>query len=152
MTVYVQDISCGPNKDRVQVCYQGSALCVASGAVDAYLAKGAYLGPCDDRSRSPYQPVVQRQDRQQAARFMVYPNPTQGRQATLEFVLEEKAAYSIEVYNLQGTRVARLEAGVAEAGERYKVPLDGSRLPTGMYLTRLAYGNHVKVLKMVNGF
>jgi hypothetical protein len=98
------------------------------------------------------QPVTAQVARQQEARFAVYPNPTQGRQATLEFVLEAKAAYSVELYNLQGMRVALLETGVGEAGELYKVPLDASRLPTGLYLTRLAYGDQIKVLKMVNGF
>jgi hypothetical protein len=149
VTVFVENISCGNNNDKVLVCHNGKTICIAPQAVAAHLAIGAYLGPCDSRPSKPGNATPSAKE-MKIAHFSVYPNPFQGQKATVEFVLEEKSAYAVDVYNLQGVRVARLEEGVAEAGQVHKVAVDVSSLTSGLYLTKLSAGNQVKYLKVVN--
>ena len=64
------------------------------------------------------------------------PNPSDGTTA-VRFALPERADVRLAVYDLLGREVARLANGPHEAG-RHTARFDGSRLPSGVYVVRLA--------------
>ncbi|GAA4394620.1 hypothetical protein GCM10023187_00640 [Nibrella viscosa] len=77
-----------------------------------------------------------------------YPNPITDR-TTIEFMLPQGGDYSLEIQDLKGSLVRRLQAGRAEAGQSYQVLWDAGNLPGGLYLTRLMTQQGVKVIKML---
>jgi len=69
-----------------------------------------------------------------------YPNPFTS-SATIEFELINTANVSVEVFDLNGKKVADLYKGTAEAGLSYQVQLNGNDLPPGIYLYRIIAGD-----------
>lgn len=65
----------------------------------------------------------------------VYPNPAHGR-AHVSVTIEEMDHVQLEVYDLLGRRVARLEAGTLEAGT-HAFPFDTNGWAAGVYVVRL---------------
>lgn len=64
-----------------------------------------------------------------------FPNPTRGR-ATLLLSLPEPADVRVEVFDVQGRRVAVLHDGRMEAGVNHALELDAAGLAAGVYLVR----------------
>ena len=79
---------------------------------------------------------------QAPAAVSVSPNPTAG-PATVRYTLTEAADVRLAVYDALGREVALLADGPVEAGD-HAVALDGDRLPSGVYVWRLAAGGHVQ--------
>jgi hypothetical protein len=46
VTVFVNDVRCGNNLDKVIVCHKGKAICIFAGDVPSHLAHGDFLGNC----------------------------------------------------------------------------------------------------------
>jgi hypothetical protein len=67
-----------------------------------------------------------------------YPNPAAGR-ATLSYALHITTEITLSVYDALGRQVTVLAEGVQAPGE-YAAEFDGSSLPSGVYLVRLAAG------------
>ncbi|MCH8567728.1 MAG: DUF4397 domain-containing protein [Balneolales bacterium] len=76
-----------------------------------------------------------------------YPNPFNP-VTQITYGLPETANVTLEVFNLQGQRVAVLVNGQQTAGT-HTVQFDGSRLASGMYMYRLQTGSVVQVRKMM---
>lgn len=70
------------------------------------------------------------------ALYMASPNPLRGR-AEVAYDLAEAASVSLAVYDMLGRAVAQLVEGPQEAG-RHRASFDGSGLPSGVYVVRLA--------------
>lgn len=138
VTVVVNDVRCGNKNDKVTVCHNGQALCVATPAVAAHLAHGDQLGECAPNSA-----------RSTAAAgngvngLAIYPNPaTEG--ATVAFRPATTGAAQVEVYNHFGQRVATLYQGAVNAGQYYGLRLDSHALASGMYVCRLVLNGHAE--------
>lgn len=80
--------------------------------------------------------------------FTSYPNPFAD-EATIAFSLTQDEAYSLEIYDMKGQLVKKLQAGKAQAGSQVQVNLKERYLPTGVYLLRLSTGTGVKHLRIV---
>src|SRR4029078_7201538 len=71
-----------------------------------------------------------------------YPNPFPST-ATIEFEVTNTSDVSVEIYDLNGKKVAELYNAKAEAGLTYQVQLDGNELPAGIYIYRINAADHV---------
>ncbi|MBD0255608.1 MAG: T9SS type A sorting domain-containing protein, partial [Cytophagales bacterium] len=83
-----------------------------------------------------------------AAAFRVAPNPFNGR-TTISFTATESGPATVEVYNAQGTPVARLYEGTLEKGKAYAWPFDGSTQPAGLYFARLKVSHRLLHQRLV---
>ena len=64
------------------------------------------------------------------------PNPFSGRTA-LTLSLPEAATVTVDVFDLLGRRMMRVDAGALPAGDRQAIQLDGSSLAAGVYVYRV---------------
>ncbi len=76
-----------------------------------------------------------------------YPNPFNP-VTQIQYTLPESADVTLEVFNLQGQRIAVLENGHQSAGT-HSVTFDGTNMASGLYLYRLQAGDFTDVRKMM---
>jgi hypothetical protein len=77
-----------------------------------------------------------------AISISAYPNPFSSA-ATIEFTLMNTSNVSVEVFDLNGKKVADLYKGVADADISYQVQFSGSEIPAGIYIYRITAGDRV---------
>jgi hypothetical protein len=77
-----------------------------------------------------------------------YPNPFNPT-TEIKFSVEYTGRATVRLYNILGAEVATLFDGLAEAGQYYRVRLDGSRLASGVYFYRLESQGKSDLKKMV---
>jgi hypothetical protein len=75
-------------------------------------------------------------DRAADQALTVFPNPFAGK-AKIQLKAAETGTASLTIYNLNGESITTLFNGSLEAGKQYEFELDGSRLPNGLYISRL---------------
>jgi hypothetical protein len=75
-----------------------------------------------------------------------YPNPFNPA-TQIQYQLPQASDVRLEIFNMQGQRVAVLADGPHNAGE-YRVTFDASRLASGVYLYRLRAGSFTESRKM----
>ena len=61
-------------------------------------------------------------------------------EARISFALATGNEATLDIYNVQGQRVARLFEGQVQGGQTTEVRLSGTDLPSGLYLARLSTG------------
>ncbi|WP_162344410.1 MBG domain-containing protein [Pontibacter fetidus] len=87
-------------------------------------------------------------EKPQTAQFYNYPNTFTDR-TTIAFSLEKSESYLLEVYDMRGVLIKKVNMGVAEAGKLYEFGFDGSALSKGMYIARLLTPSGAKSVKMI---
>lgn len=92
-------------------------------------------GHCDDGGRIG-ESATATGDPQTFMRTTAYPNPFNPRSQFELSVIEEQQV-SAELFNMLGQRVATLFNGTVQVGQTQQVTIDGSNLPSGMYLVRI---------------
>jgi hypothetical protein len=78
----VEDVRCGNNNYKVQVCHNGKTICMASSALSAHLGHGDKLGDCAAPRPAASAEVAAATGT--APALAVYPNPAAD-QATVAF-------------------------------------------------------------------
>lgn len=71
--INVIDVRCGNNDDKVMICHNGNAICVASSAVQAHLSHGDHLGACNGALTQKKNILPTTVDTE--GNVIVYPNP-----------------------------------------------------------------------------
>ncbi len=74
-----------------------------------------------------------------AETFMIeaaYPNPFNP-ESTMRFAVQQAQHVEVALFNTLGQQVQTLFTGMAEAGQMQQVTIDGSDLPSGLYLVRV---------------
>ena len=125
--VYVEDVRCGNNNDKVQICHNSHEICVANSALSAHLAHGDKVGMCTPAAR----PV----SLASATLLQAYPNPVADH-TTISFRPALAAPAQVRVYDALGREVATLFDGTTEAGRDYVLSFDVRQLAAGLYLCR----------------
>ena len=132
VTVTVNDVSCGPKKQNVTICYYGVTQCVSEKIAERYLKLGATLGGCGSGAartgyeQSPLEPVLNLSVR-------AYPNPTTG-QVMVEAQSPVAGTATFEVLNTMGRAVQQKTQELFEGLN--EVPFDLATQPAGNYLIR----------------
>ena len=73
----------------------------------------------------------------------VYPNPFNP-EAQFRFAVRQTQPVRVELYDMLGRQAKVLYEGVPQAGQMHTVRIDGSDLPSGLYLVRVAGTSFVK--------
>ena len=142
---------------RVKVCHTtrfgfSITLLVRKFAVPHFLAQGAQLGscssvgtPCLDPAATPARLA---ENEYIPWEMKVYPNPFQ-EEARIEFYIPEDDVINIEAFDLSGQKVGIIFSGKVDENQVFKRIFNGSELPAGMYLIRLATSNEVYYEKVM---
>lgn len=77
-----------------------------------------------------------------------YPNPFNP-STEFKFSVERNGLTTLKIYNVLGQEVATLFNDMAEAGQYYRVRLDGTHLASGMYVFKLESGRMSDIKKML---
>ena len=137
IVVYGRDIRCGNKLDKVLVCQKTSGsnssvqICISPNAVAAHLAKGSYLGECNNYLTAAEQPG----DAKIEASFMrVYPNPTTGLfQLQLHNLSQGKA--QVQIVDQYGKLV--LMESVLVVYSKQDISYDLTNKASGVYQVRV---------------
>ena len=144
--VYVEDVRCGNGGDKVQVCHNGKAICVASSALNAHLAHGDKVGDCTVYTARP---AVAGSAAPAAAvnELSAFPNPVTDR-ATVSFRTALDGPAQVVVYNQLGQRIATLFDGPSTAGQLHTLTLNGEAMASGLYICRLVTNGKTEILRL----
>jgi hypothetical protein len=71
-----------------------------------------------------------------------YPNPFNPA-TVVRFALKETGPAMLDLYSIDGKRIQRIYEGVADGGVSHTVRIDGTRLPSGVYLVRLTANGRI---------
>ena len=80
--------------------------------------------------------------------IITYPNPVRDH-AIIRFSLNKNTSFSLDIYDLRGTKIHRLREDKGLAGNIYQYHFDGSNLKDGIYLVRLVTQNKVQTAKVL---
>jgi len=81
-------------------------------------------------------------------KFQNYPNPYTDK-TTITFSTLKEESFALEVYDVKGALVKKLDMGVTEVGKTYENEFEGHHMPEGVYFARLITTSGVKTIKMV---
>ncbi|MFT4779235.1 MAG: hypothetical protein ACI923_001775, partial [Flavobacteriales bacterium] len=85
---------------------------------------------------------VAKGDAANETRMTAYPNPAMNK-AFVEFTLAKASAARVEIFSLNGQKVADLFNADADAQQLYRIEFNAASLPVGVYLYRLTTENEV---------
>jgi len=78
----------------------------------------------------------------------IYPNPSIG-PINVELVTDKEEFLTLEVLDMSGRTVKAMFNQVANAGQVYRLEFNGSNLPNGMYITKLASDSEISIKKVM---
>ena len=136
ITMNTLDVRCGNNNDKVMICHNHNTICVASGAVQAHLNHGDYLGSCNDAARQAMNAA-----NGNASVITVYPNPVSD-MLTIQLGALNTGAV-MELYNASGVLVQ------TERLIKSTTALSVKILPAGLYYVRIKNGETTVTHKIV---
>lgn len=140
ITVYVIDVRCGNNNNKVKVCHNSQTLCLPPAAATKLLDNGAMLGDCT-------KDLLIIADVPGEVTLESYPNPF-NRSTIIEYSIPYESLVVAKVYDMLSREVATLVNNNLTAGV-YRVEFDASQLAEGIYTCRLQAGNEALKMLMI---
>nr|WP_294906721.1 LamG-like jellyroll fold domain-containing protein [uncultured Lacibacter sp.] len=131
VTLTVIDARCGNKMDKVLLCKDGKSKCINSISVPDQMKNGYVLGGCGNNAQSRNGLM---EEEAQPFSLTVSPNPASNI-AVINFTAKPQEAFSLDLYNMIGAKVATIKSGTGSGA--HIVRYDLSALPTGLYLVRL---------------
>jgi CubicO group peptidase (beta-lactamase class C family) len=124
-------------ENKIIVCNKDNTLCVDRKAAETFLAKGAYLGSCDQSSAAKLitQATKQLQPKDTMS-ISVFPNPSSTK-TSISVQTELTGKSTIALYDMNGKLVSILYDGTLEKGKQQQIELQTSKLQAGMYFINL---------------
>ena len=158
VTVFVNDVRCGNEMDKVMVCHNGQTICISPDAVHAHLNHGDYLGNCSNSTQITSlnakafitaKETIQ-SDKSQPGEFKLsnYPNPFVN-VTTIQYELPLDCLVSIKVYDQSGRLVSMPVSGNKKAG-LYSFSFNGNNLSAGLYSYRMEATGGIKTFTKTN--
>jgi len=138
IVMHTLDVRCGNNNDKVMICHNNHAICVASAAVQAHLDHGDHLGECASVTRIN---TENGSGDVSSAKVIVYPNPVTEEMNIRVSGLE--AGSVVKMYDQNGVLVKTLLA----KGTSETIPVRG--LAAGLYYLQLKTRGVLVTRKMV---
>ncbi|MEP6949277.1 MAG: serine hydrolase [Ginsengibacter sp.] len=140
----IPDFTCGDKKDdNITICFRGKDLCLPRPLASWFIFHGALLGKCAECSA----PVVKSnsnvelntklkilEEVQGAPR--TFPNPFTNT-VSFSFKTNKSGPASLRLYDINGKLVATIFNASLQKDMTQKVNFDGSKLPAGIYISRL---------------
>lgn len=140
ITIDTLDVRCGNNSDKVMICHNNKAICVASDAVQSHLDHGDKLGSCGAGARMAV-PVNEINEVDSKFKVAAYPNPVSERLYIAVPKLEANAMAL--VCNVRG----ELVRSVRFTSEKQEISLKG--LMPGAYFVNIRNGHQTITKKIV---
>ena len=125
--------------DKIQVCFNGHSLCLPRPAAALIIRFGAYLGGCDRRPETRSEEEINVKNTKfipEKPTITAYPNPFNDR-ITLTFKLANPGKVNLALYDINGKLIATVFNGFAEKGILQKLDFNTTKLPAGIYFSRL---------------
>lgn len=153
ISIEVIDARCGD--DKIIVCHHGQLICIGRANVKTHLSHGCSIARCNSFSSSSSianinsETVINESftvDNRKSIK--VYPNPTSN-SLSVQFSLNKNANYSIDLIDLKGSLVNRLDKGQSSKKDEYLRQFDISGLKSGLYLLRVVVDKVVSTEKII---
>ncbi|MFL9829982.1 T9SS type A sorting domain-containing protein [Flavobacterium sp. ST-87] len=129
IVINVVDVRCGNKNDKVTMCHNGNAICVASSAVQSHLNHGDKLGSCETYSKINESSVANE------SAIKIYPNHTSG-----EFSIEINSLKAIEstitIATVNGQVIAQRDVLLAVGTQSFSFNISGKA--SGIYLIKVS--------------
>ncbi|RXK58975.1 T9SS type A sorting domain-containing protein [Lacibacter luteus] len=140
----VIDARCGNNMDKILLCKDGKNKCINIISVPDQMKNGYSLGGCTSTVQNRNDLTTE----EQAEVFVltVSPNPAT-QQAAIQFSTTDSQAYSLDVYNLMGMKVATLDRGANSGNHLVRYNL--TNLSSGLYLLKLSVNGKITTKKLI---
>jgi hypothetical protein len=135
VTVTVIDARCGNNLNKVMLCHNGHEICVSPNAVPTHLANGDVLGPCNVSAKT--QAPATAAPVMTGLRLEVFPNPA-SLLTNVRLSLPQDGDAVLELYSMDGKRVASVWNGFTHGNVSQTVALDLSGIDAGIYALRMS--------------
>jgi autotransporter-associated beta strand protein len=147
VTSAVTDVRCGTKMKKVQVCHKGTGnQCLGLEEVALHLSHGDKLGTCSTNLISGATQELETDNT--TATLEIAPNPVSG-STVFSFRLAEAGQYQLELFNVNGVKIRRIQEAISVKGQNITYPFDASGLRPGIYLLRLTANNTVVSKKLI---
>ena len=135
VTVFVNDVRCGNNLNKLLVCHNDIELCISSSDVQNHLSHGDYLGAC---SSTATKGIGEKQSEiflSGQFKLSNYPNPFFG-STTIQYELPFDCNVSINIYDFTGQLLSRLVSENKKSG-LYHIDFNSKNLSAGVYYCQM---------------
>jgi hypothetical protein len=135
--IQVQDVRCGPNLDKIQICDNCKSFCKPKNTIDNYLQHhpGSYVGFCSACST-----VIKENEFE--GNLDIYPNPFTA-QTTIAVQSTRQQLISIQLWSLQGKKIEDIYSGIVSDRINVSYAPSAGTLKPGIYILKLISGTEV---------
>jgi hypothetical protein len=154
VTITVIDVRCGNNKIIVcknekegNISKKSQEQCLSGNAVATHLQNGGKLGPCNNENM-----ITTTDDngsaQNTASILSAYPNPFSA-SITVTFTLSKsEKRVALDIYDLNGSRLAQVYTGEAKADQKYNFIVDASAFRGKFFHARLVTPDKVYTFRL----